>query len=145
MEARSWRKNALYKAVVAHIAILAFSLLFVWVTKQIAFYFPSKKCILVETLGLYCPGCGGTRGVSHLLSFRLKEAFLSYPPLLLFVGMWLWYDGQLCYALLKNREQRLPKIRTRHIITSAVVILLVFLLRNLALLWGYDYLGDILH
>ena len=144
MQKGSWRKKIVCKAVLVHTVILAVSLLFVLVTKQIALRFPQRQCVMVELLGLYCPGCGGTRAVTHLLSLRFKEAFLSYPPLLFFLSALLWYDGHLCYALVKNSEQRLPKIKTRHMITLAVLVLVLFLLRNLALLWGYDYLGDIL-
>lgn len=43
----------------------------------------SIPCILLETLGLYCPGCGGTRAVEALFHGHLLTS-LWYHPLVLY-------------------------------------------------------------
>lgn len=42
-----------------------------------------KPCLLLTTLGLYCPGCGGTRAVEALFHGQLLTS-LWYHPLVLY-------------------------------------------------------------
>ena len=41
------------------------------------------KCPSYGTFGIYCPGCGSTRAVHHLLNARIVEAWRHNPALVL--------------------------------------------------------------
>lgn len=61
--------------------ILAAVLFFAWYLKtQVSdVAFQEGACRFSQTFHLYCPGCGGTRSVKHLLHFDLIRSFLSHP------------------------------------------------------------------
>jgi len=46
----------------------------------------SVPCVLYETTGLYCPGCGSGRAIHALLHGRIREAFF-HNPLLFLLGV----------------------------------------------------------
>lgn len=60
--------------VVLGIAYLILKLLDIPVTKVNPY-----PCSLYTMLGLYCPGCGGTRSVMYLLQGRFIKSFLYHP------------------------------------------------------------------
>ena len=72
----------LVKMLVIHGFALLFCVAFLLVSKQISALLPHSGCVMVRVFGLYCPGCGGTRAVSHLMGLRFKQAFFCHPPLL---------------------------------------------------------------
>ena len=61
--------------------ILAALFIFAWYLKtQVSdVAFQEGACRFSQTFHLYCPGCGGTRSVKHLLHFDLVRSFLSHP------------------------------------------------------------------
>ena len=61
--------------------ILAAALFFAWYLKtQVSdVAFQEGACRFSQSFHLYCPGCGGTRAVKHLLHFDLVRSFLSHP------------------------------------------------------------------
>jgi len=63
---RSLQNVALYVAIVAGIAVLFF-----FSPSKTPFYPP---CLFHEATGLYCPGCGSTRALNHLLHGELLDA-----------------------------------------------------------------------
>jgi len=80
-------------AVVA--AILVLAILFVFDPTRHAFY---PRCLFHATTGLYCPGCGGLRGLHELLhghwlvALRMNLLAFGFAPLLILLGLsqWLW-------------------------------------------------------
>lgn len=40
------------------------------------------QCYFKKAIGLYCPGCGGTRAIMSLFRFRLWESFCYHPFIL---------------------------------------------------------------
>ena len=138
------RKKLLFRFFLVHFALFLFGLTFLLLSKTLTSLLPNQGCVMVRLLSLYCPGCGGTRAMRHLAALRLKEAFLSYPPLFLALGIWVWFDLKYLSALWKNNPSALPRLTKTHVTAVVGAILLFFLLRNVGLYLGYDYLGDIL-
>ncbi len=75
------------------LVLLAGAVLFVFDPARSGFYPP---CLFHATTGLYCPGCGGLRGLHALLHGHwlaaLRFNFLAYGlgPLLGVLGLWAW-------------------------------------------------------
>ena len=51
--------------------------------KVILHYFAGMPCVLYYFLGIYCPGCGGTRAVKALLDGAVLQS-VWYHPLVLY-------------------------------------------------------------
>ncbi len=89
------------------------------------------KCLLHETTGLLCPGCGGTRAVFALTKGHWAEAFhnnLLWPvtlPLLAF----LWVS--LASYAIRGKALAVPFQNTRTAIAIAVLIVVYGLVRNI--------------
>ena len=140
----NFRRSALKKLALIHLSLLVLAFCFLFLSKKLTGMLPHRTCLMVKVLKLYCPGCGGTRSVQNLVGFRLKEAFLCYPPLFLGIGIGLSLDAKALYAIAKNNPSLFPALQRRHALLLICGIVLFFILRNAALLLGYDYLGDII-
>ena len=103
------------------------------------------SCAFKETFHLYCPGCGGSRAVSRLLSFDIVGSFICFPPLYFAIGAIAELDIRMIAAIIKNDKDILARYRPTAFIIFAAVLIVHFVLRN-ALLLGLciDPLGDII-
>ncbi len=90
---------------------------------------PLFACVLKERLGIYCPGCGGSRALLALLRFDLLSSLRYYPAM-------------LPLALLLSDLY----VRYRAFYGILAIVLLTFLARNVLWLgFDIDVLGDLTH
>jgi hypothetical protein len=94
-------------------------------------WFP--PCLFHQLTGLFCPGCGTTRAILHLLHGEFREAVGSNPLLLVALPM-------LAVALAESRTRGMWRERLRRVVCNpavgwgfAVVTILFGILRNLPL------------
>ena len=97
-------------------------------------------CILYRFTGWYCPGCGGTRALSALLSGHPVQSFLYHPA--------VDYVGAVCgWFMISQTIERLSRGRIRigmkyhdyyRWILLAVLILHCVIRNILKLLWGIE-------
>ncbi len=138
------RRKILIYFLVLNISIIAFSIAFVLAfdPKTIIEKDYHSTCVFQKVLGIYCPGCGGTRAVGYLFSFDILKSFLFYPPL--FVGIFLvfYIDFLFIFSFIKNTLFYIQKHKFYEFISIPIAIILVFSIRNILLFFGIDYLGD---
>ena len=92
-------------------------------------------CVVNQLFGLYCPGCGGTRG-DFLASLR-------YHPLVFYVGtLGSWFlISQSIERLSGHRLKIGMKYRDAYLWIALILLVLNFLLKNLLLIvWNIDLL-----
>ncbi|MBQ7314807.1 MAG: DUF2752 domain-containing protein [Clostridia bacterium] len=101
-------------------------------------------CIVRDTIGIYCPSCGGSRSVNALLSLDLLGAWRYYPPIPITVLLLCEVDVRLCFDLLTRGERGMSTYRPWRWLIVLIAILVTFLVRLLAVtVWGVDPLGDL--
>ncbi len=106
---------------------------------------PSQPmCIFKELFGFYCPGCGGSRSLRALLSFRFVDSFILYPPLIISAAVVLSYDVRLALSIFKKDTSYTDNYRFYPFIIIAAALILNFFIRNIFLLFGVDFIGDII-
>lgn len=66
----------------------------------------SMPCMFYTVLGIYCPGCGGTRATLYLLKGDLIKSFLYHPIVVYGAGIYLWF-------MISHTIQRLSRQRLR--------------------------------
>ncbi len=99
-------------------------------------------CTISRLLHIYCPGCGGTRAVRALLTGDLLHALRCniFVPWFIFCALTQYLRA--LRALIRRDPYACP-IQRWTWISMIVLILLLFVLRNILLIfYGYDYLGD---
>ena len=111
----------------------------IWILYQYLFsdYLPEIPCFFSEVVGIYCPGCGGTRAFRALAEGRFLQA--------------LWFHPLVPYGVLVSGgfmvTQGLHRIGFRvvkgwrfhywYLYVAAALIVFNFVIKNaLRLLWG---------
>ncbi len=91
------------------------------------------KCVLYQSTGLYCPGCGGTRAVDALLHGHVGRALASNPITTLALPLILAGFIRWIYKLTMNRPGSTWSIRLpRAAVYLVAGVLFVFMiLRNI--------------
>lgn len=91
------------------------------------------KCLVKQSTGLDCPGCGSSRCVRAMSHLEFKEAFL-YNPLafVAFPGLVIYALGMLFGWWKRLPSSWMPRLLRKHGALAVLLIVLVFtLLRNL--------------
>lgn len=104
---------------------------------------PEMPCGMVKYLHLYCPACGGTRALESLLSFDLRASFRYNPIVPLGAVAFVAYEIGMIRHLVRG-EPRRTLIGVKPICIALGVWFVFFAVRNVLLLCGIDFLGDIL-
>lgn len=101
-------------------------------------------CVIRDFIGIYCPGCGGTRAVMALLQGDVFASFIYYPLLSVTLLLTLYWDGVLVLSLIR-KNTALYRFAPWQIWLSVPILLLVqWILRNVLFFTiGYDPLGDL--
>jgi len=100
-------------------------------------------CLLYQTTGIYCAGCGTTRAIYALLHGRVIEALHDNALFMLALPFLLWMTGN--YLLPAWRSNAWPQLSINHRIlvrrgVGIVLLMLGFMaLRNLPG-WPFDWL-----
>jgi hypothetical protein len=93
-------------------------------------------CPLYALTGLYCPGCGGLRGVNDLSNGHLGAAASSNLLLVLFVPVVLVLLARWTWASWRGEEVRMVPAVPRWLATGLIVLTAVFTVaRNLPGSW----------
>lgn len=86
-------------------------------------------CWFRENLGIYCPGCGGTRMVKAILKFDFYQAFRYNPLIFSFIVLSVLLIIINLWLKLMGKKLIIPK--EKHFVVLACIVLVYFLLRNI--------------
>ena len=100
------------------------------------------RCQFKYRFHLYCPGCGGSRSLSALLSLDIIGSFILFPALPVSVIILSDLYVRAFISFIKNEEKYLKNFKANLLIIIPVLIILNFFLRNILLLNGIDLIGD---
>lgn len=93
-------------------------------------------CPLYALTGLYCPGCGGLRGVNDLSNGHVGQAASSNLLLVIALPFAAFFFARWTYGAWTGREVRAVPAMPRSVTTALVVVAVVFTLaRNLPGSW----------
>lgn len=127
---RETRTRAL-RAALALLALAAACCLVVFVLRP--------PCLILETTGYYCAGCGGQRMISALLQGDFSGAFRQNPFLFVFLPAAAVY---LVAEAVRYVQEKIPLCRSKRFIPLLLAVLtlalLFTILRNLP---GFGFLG----
>ncbi len=90
------------------------------------------KCWVYESLGLFCPACGGTRCFINLLKYNWKDAFFSH--MVFFIGIGYLIVVNIVYLINLSREKKIMTWiypRYWYIIIFAILLISYTIIRNL--------------
>ena len=102
-------------------------------------------CFVREKFHIYCPGCGGSRGLREFLKFNFISSFILFPPIDISAILVLFYDARLSLSLIKKDTSYTDNYRFYPFLLIPVSLLLNFIVRNVLLIFfKIDYIGDIM-
>ena len=129
--------------IITNVAII-FGVLFFAIISSALSDVEALKCVFLNKLHLYCPGCGGTRAVYALLNFDFVASFI-YNPIVILGGIaYLYYDARAIIAICKKDEEYFLKRKFTLLMVLAGILIAYFIIRNVLLLNGIDLIGDVL-
>lgn len=101
---------------------------------------PSYQCSFLESTGLYCPGCGGTRSFSYLLHGNIIESFIHHPsvPFLFFTSI-VFVLSHVLNRITKGRTKPF-NIRPVYFYVFIGISIVQFLVKNIILVTSGHHL-----
>lgn len=93
------------------------------------------QCAFYSLIGLYCPGCGGTRAVYSLLRLRIFDAIKYNITVPFGAFVYIYYNVRAFIAGLKNDTEYFKNQKYPLCIVLVAVLLLNFVLKNVLLLF----------
>lgn len=93
------------------------------------------QCAFYSLIGLYCPGCGGTRAVYSLLRLRIFDAIKYNITVPFGAFVYIYYNIRAFIAGLKNDTEYFKNQKYPLCIVLVAVLLLNFVLKNVLLLF----------
>lgn len=89
-------------------------------------------CVVYSVLGVFCPGCGGTRAVAALFQGRLFAALVDFPMLVYCVAVYLWFMAS--HTVERASRGRIAigmKYRHGWIYASLVILIVHWVVKNI--------------
>jgi hypothetical protein len=135
------RRNIICLFLCVNLGIIIISLIY-----ALLFYISPElfACKFKETFHLYCPGCGGSRALTRLLSLDIAGAFIAHPPLFIAILAVFEVDLRMLIAILRDTPSVIQRYKPTLFIIFAASLVVYFVLRNILLINGIDPLGDII-
>lgn len=122
------------------VPVLAYG--YIAASKQYPAFFP--PCGLKSFFHLYCPGCGGTRALEHLLHLRLMQSLLCNPLVLFMALSLIYYWFKTLIELIRQHGDAFFSIHLGFLWAFLIILVVFFFIRNFLLLkFGIDYLGEL--
>lgn len=118
---------------------ITFSFLFIYFI-SFKFELHLLDCIVFRELGIYCPGCGGTRSLIFLLRLDFLNSFLSYPPLIFSLFLIICCDILALLSIIKKDLKYIKLFKTEYFLIIPVIIVLNFFIRIILLFNGVDFM-----
>lgn len=130
-------ENVLYVIGWVMIALLAAVVLVFRLWPELYRHLP--LCIFQMLTGFYCPGCGGTRALTHLLSGKLLSSLVLHPlvPYAAVVCGWFMVS-QTIQRLSGGRIAIGMRYRDVYLWIALGIVIVNFLVKNICLLFGVD-------
>ena len=136
------RKNFIFLFIILNSSILLVSLLYNLLFEQKLLEVFRSGCVFLNTFGLYCPGCGGSRSLHFLLNFDLIKSFIYYPAIPYTAALILEADVRILISIIKEKNN-LIRMKKAEFILIPVIIMLNFFVRNILLFFGVVYINKI--
>ena len=100
------------------------------------------KCPSTLLFHIYCPICGGTRSIAALMRLDISEAVKCNAFVVFLSVVFIYYDVSSLISIIRGKD-RVLYISKYMKIAVFLFLSVFFIVRNIALVYGYDYLGDL--
>lgn len=97
-------------------------------------------CIIYETFGIYCPGCGATRAVYSLYSGEILKSIYYNPLIVYLIIIDFWYLLTEGVSKFSKKENKFFIKRINLYLYFAVIILTLNWIIKLILLYNGFYI-----
>jgi hypothetical protein len=97
-------------------------------------------CSLYSIVGLYCPGCGGTRAVYYLLHGQFIKSFLYHPVVPYTAVLVGCYIVSHTLNILSKGRVKAMLFRPIYFYIMIAVIILQWVIKDVFILWKGIYL-----
>lgn len=96
-----------------------------------------SECMFNKYLGIYCPGCGGTRAIISLFKGHFIRSFIYHPFVIYAVSMYLLFMILNTIKIFGSKNFRGMKFRNMYLYIGIGIITINFIAKNVLLLFGY--------
>ena len=91
---------------------------------------PEQSCNFRKYVGLYCPGCGGTRSILHLLNGHFIKSFLYHPAVIYVATASLAYISSYTAHLISKGKIKFIKIKPIFFYVLIAIIFAQWIIKN---------------
>ncbi len=89
---------------------------------------------MFRVLGIYCPGCGGTRAFKYLLKGQILESIYYHPVVLYGAAFYIIFMFSRIVEYISKGKVKGIKWRNIYLYIAVIIIVINFVVKNIALL-----------
>jgi len=102
------------------------------------------SCSFKDTYNIYCPGCGGTRAMEALSHFDIIRSLYYNPAVISLLAFFITLIVSIILEYKKHNIKHIKTIQISSCITIGIILGNCIIRNTMLLLFGIDWLGDIL-
>lgn len=142
MQKHEKEEHALFQIGWSIVGIL-FVLYLIYKTFSISILPNATPCVAHTLLGIYCPGCGGTRAIAFMLKGQFWDSFVCHPLVLYTAVICGWFlISQTIERISKHKIKIALHYRDIYLWIALAIVTINFIVKNaLLLIWHMDILA----
>lgn len=98
----------------------------------------NNKCFFYYNLGIFCPGCGGTRAFENLLYGNFLQSFIYHPVVVLIVFTLFFSELTYLTYFITRGKILFYELGVKHFVAIDLIFIINFMIKNLIVLY-FDY------
>lgn len=100
---------------------------------DIHFFQKMPPCVYYTSIGIYCPGCGGTRSLLYFINGNILKSFWYHPFVPYFLIISSIFMGTQTIRFLSHEKIRGMRFRAIYIYIGIGILIVQWLIKNIVL------------
>ena len=100
----------------------------------------NSKCYFYNELGIFCPGCGGTRAFEMLLYGKLIKSFIYHPVVMYSFLVFVISTISYWIHIITNKKIKYYELTVKELVIIDFIFIFNFIIKNILVFYFQYYI-----